>query len=120
MNYYWPVIWILPGLLSCAATTGGKALPSPDAVADTIPAGTPAGKSDSNSTKPHVLACTFTGYNDDGDYTQLSCRNGNDHYWFVNDKNEDRTLLRGDLVNVQWVEDTIYIAGDGERPELAT
>ena len=119
MNYYWLVICMLTGLLSCTGARDKKTPLSAEAVVDTIPAGTPEGKSNSDRTKPHLLACIFIGYNDDGDYTQLSCRNGKDHYWFINDKNEDRSLLRGDEISIQWKDDTIYIAGDGERPELA-
>ncbi|MCF3108373.1 hypothetical protein LL912_06260 [Niabella sp. CC-SYL272] len=116
MKYYWPLIWIMPGLLSCTEVTDGKVSRSPHAASGTMPAGPPV---DKNRTNSKTLACTFTGYNDDGDYTQLSCRNGEDHYYFINDRNEDRSLLRGDQIRVQWKEDTIYIAGDGERPELA-
>lgn len=118
MNYYWPIIWILPGLLSCAEATDKRKLGSPGAIVDTIPARSLVDKSGTDSTKLHLLTCTFTEYNDDGDYTQLSCKNGEDHYWFINDRNEDRSLLRDDQISVKWMEDTIYIAGDGERPEL--
>lgn len=61
----------------------------------------------------------FIDYNDDGDYFLLNAKKGNTLYSFINDKNEDRSLLRGDLVEITWKSDTIYIAGDGETPELA-
>lgn len=61
----------------------------------------------------------FIDYNDDGDYFLLNAKKGRILYSFINDKNEDRSLLRGDLVEITWKWDTIYIAGDGETPELA-
>lgn len=61
----------------------------------------------------------FINYNDDVDYMLLIAKKGRTHYSFINDNNDKRDLLRGDLVEIQWKEDTIYIAGDGETPELA-
>lgn len=61
----------------------------------------------------------FIDYNDNGDYFLLNAKKGRTLYSFINDKNEDRNLLRGDLVEITWKWDTIYIAGDGETPELA-
>ncbi|CAI2768786.1 hypothetical protein [Flavobacterium collinsii] len=60
----------------------------------------------------------FSDYNDDGDYTSLFAKKGDELYSFVNDKNEDRSLLRGDICEIQWKKDTIYVAGDGETPML--
>ncbi|MFK6999538.1 hypothetical protein [Flavobacterium oreochromis] len=61
----------------------------------------------------------FISYNDDGDYMLINFKKGNDTLTFVNENNEDRSLLRGDMAQVQWIKDTIYIAGDGETPEIA-
>lgn len=61
----------------------------------------------------------FIDYNDDGDYRLLNAKKGRTLYSFINDKNDQRDLLRGDLVEINWKWDTIYIAGDGETPELA-
>lgn len=61
----------------------------------------------------------FNSYDDNGDYTLLNAQNGNDSYSFINDKNDDRSLLRGDICEIEWEKDTIYIAGDGETPEIA-
>ena len=47
------------------------------------------------------------------------CKKGNDNYSFVNDNNNQRNLLRGDICEITWKKDTIYIAGDGETPEIA-
>lgn len=61
----------------------------------------------------------FIDYNDNGDYMLLNAKKGNTLYSFINDKNDDRSLLRGDQIEINWKWDTIYIAGDGETPELA-
>lgn len=61
----------------------------------------------------------FVSYNDNFDYTQLNGKKGKEEISFVNDKNNDRSLLRGDLIAIEWKNDTIYIAGDGETPENA-
>lgn len=61
----------------------------------------------------------FVSYNDDGDYMLLNAQKGKDSYSFINDKNDDRSLLKGDEIDVKWKNDTIYIAGDGETPEIA-
>ncbi|KIA88982.1 hypothetical protein [Kaistella jeonii] len=61
----------------------------------------------------------FVDYNDDGDYMLLNAKKDQSDFSFINDKNEDRTLLKGDLIEITWKKDTIYISGDGETPELA-
>jgi len=61
----------------------------------------------------------FLAYNDDGDYPLLSARKKNELVSFINDNSDERRLLRGDLIEVVWKTDTIYIAGDGERAEQA-
>ncbi|KQT22567.1 hypothetical protein ASG22_15025 [Chryseobacterium sp. Leaf405] len=61
----------------------------------------------------------FDSYNDDGDYMILNANKNKDLYGFINDKNEDRSLLKGDQIQINWKNDTIYIAGDGETPEIA-
>lgn len=62
---------------------------------------------------------SFVDYNDDGDYMLLNAKKDQSDFSFINDKNEDRTLLKGDLIEITWKKDTIYISGDGETPELA-
>lgn len=61
----------------------------------------------------------FVSYNDDFDYSQLNGKKGKEEITFVNDNNNDRSLLRGDMIAIEWKNDTIYIAGDGEKPENA-
>ena len=60
----------------------------------------------------------FVAYNDDSDYSFIQVKKGGELYGFVNDKNDDRSLLRGDICEIQWKKDTIYVAGDGETPML--
>ncbi|UFH31467.1 hypothetical protein LNP04_16050 [Chryseobacterium sp. C-71] len=61
----------------------------------------------------------FVSYNDNFDYTQLNGKKENEEIDFVNDNNNDRSFLRGDLIAIKWKNDTIYIAGDGETPQIA-
>lgn len=61
----------------------------------------------------------FVSYNDNFDYTQLNGKKGKEEIDFVNDNNNDRSFLRGDLIAIEWKNDTIYIAGDGETPQIA-
>lgn len=67
----------------------------------------------------HIDTLSFIGYNDDGDYFLLNAKKNLKNFGFINDKNEDRSLLQGDIVEIRWKKDTIYIAGDGDKPELA-
>lgn len=62
----------------------------------------------------------FEYYNDNGDYMWLHAKKDKDNYGFVNDNNDLRNLLRGDICEIKWKKDTIFIAGDGETPEIAT
>jgi hypothetical protein len=61
----------------------------------------------------------FISYNDDFDYSQLNGKKGKEEITFVNDQNNDRSFLRGDLIAIEWKNDSIYIAGDGETPQNA-
>lgn len=60
----------------------------------------------------------FIEYNDDFDYTSIYIKKGNEIHGFVNDKNDDRSLLRGDICEIQWEKDTVFVAGDGETPMI--
>ena len=57
----------------------------------------------------------FVDYNDDGDFLDLNVLKNNDETSYNNDV-EDRSLLRGDIIEVSWKRDTVYIAGDGDTP----
>ncbi|KUJ52730.1 hypothetical protein [Chryseobacterium sp. JAH] len=61
----------------------------------------------------------FTSYNDNFDYSQLNGKKGKENIDFINDNNNDRSFLRGDLIAIEWKNDSIYIAGDGETPQNA-
>ncbi|MNU76946.1 hypothetical protein D3C71_665090 [compost metagenome] len=76
-------------------------------------------KTKQKDTKIHTGIFDFFIYNDNGDYMLLEAKKGKDFYGFINDNNDDRSLLRGDVCEIKWKQDTIYIAGDGERPEMA-
>ncbi|MGV3546752.1 MAG: hypothetical protein ACO1N4_06800 [Pedobacter sp.] len=39
----------------------------------------------------------FDSYNDNGDYMILNAKKGKDLYGFINDENNDRSLLKGDI-----------------------
>lgn len=61
----------------------------------------------------------FVSYNDDFDYSQLNGKKGTEELSYVNDQNNDRSFLRGDLIAIEYKNDSIYIAGDGETPQNA-
>lgn len=71
------------------------------------------------NTKVFKDTFVFEDYNDNGDYMLLNAKKGKNFYGFINDNNDNRSLLRGDICEIQWKKDTIYIAGDGETPEIA-
>ncbi len=61
--------------------------------------------------------CEFKAYNDNFDYWFIEVLSNNQLIGYVNDS-DTRNLLRGDQIELTWKYDTIYIAGDGERPEV--
>ncbi|MBD3905223.1 hypothetical protein NAL32_11795 [Chryseobacterium sp. Ch-15] len=61
----------------------------------------------------------FVSYNDDFDYSQLNGKKGKEEISYINDQNNDRSFLRGDLIAIEYKNDSIYIAGDGETPQNA-
>lgn len=61
----------------------------------------------------------FISYNDNFDYSQLNGKKGKEEIDFINDNNNDRSLLRGDFIAISWKNDSIVIAGDGETPQNA-
>lgn len=70
-------------------------------------------------TKPKQKgAFEFISYNDDYDYSILNAQKEKSLYGFINDKNNDRSYLRGDIIEIEWEEDLIYIAGDGDAKEI--
>jgi len=71
---------------------------------------------DHNRQQKEILE--FVEYNDDGDYFLLMAKKERQIRSFIND-NDDRTLLRGDTIEITWQDKTIYMAGDGDAPEQA-
>lgn len=67
----------------------------------------------------HRDTIEFVSYNDDFDYSQLNGKKGKQEISFINDKNNDRSFLRGDFIAIEWKHDPIYIAGDGDTPQNA-
>lgn len=61
----------------------------------------------------------FVSYNDDFDYSQLNGKKGKEEISYINDQNNDRSFLRGDLIAIEYKNDSIYIAGDGGTPQNA-
>ncbi|MGO4709308.1 hypothetical protein AB4Y90_09355 [Chryseobacterium sp. 2TAF14] len=61
----------------------------------------------------------FISYNDDFDYSQLNGKKEKKEISYINDQNNDRSFLRGDLIAIEYKNDSIYIAGDGETPQNA-
>lgn len=62
----------------------------------------------------------FDSYYDNGDYYILNAKNGaKEEYTFINDDNDDRSLIKGDKCEITWKKDTITIPGDGESTAVA-
>ncbi|QCX38141.1 hypothetical protein FF125_06755 [Aureibaculum algae] len=66
----------------------------------------------------YIDTLDFVSYNDDGDYYLLHANKGSDALSFINSKIEDRDFLKGDIIEIKWIKDTIYIAGEGDTPML--
>ncbi|MEO1545461.1 MAG: SH3 domain-containing protein [Bacteroidota bacterium] len=60
----------------------------------------------------------FINYDDNFDYSLLNTKKGDTLYSFINDNNDDRSYLRGDSIEIEWKEDLIYIAGNGDTKEI--
>lgn len=69
--------------------------------------------------KIHTDTLSFIDYNDDGDYYLLSAKKNKKYYQYINDNNDDRSFLIGDIIEIKWKNDTIFIAGDGGTLEVA-
>ena len=59
----------------------------------------------------------FVEYNDDGDYFLAVAKKEDSLFSFINDETEDRSLLRGDIIDVAWEAATVEIAGDGDTQQ---
>lgn len=61
----------------------------------------------------------FVNYNDETDYFLLNAEKEKSLHQFINDKNKDRSYLKGDIIEIKWKKDRIYISGDGETKDIA-
>lgn len=63
---------------------------------------------------------TFVEWNDDGDYFLFHVRKENRPISLVYEDRVDQQpdFLRGDTLAIQWKMDSIWIAGDGDRPDF--
>lgn len=114
LSNVWKIL-VICTLISCHADSEKK---NKLTVADTNKKTIEVKKTVENN--PHKTdTMEFVGYNDDGDYFLLTARRKDKKFSFVNDGNDDRSLLRGDTIAVTWTTDTIYIAGDGDTPQQA-
>lgn len=114
MKNIWKILFVFI-CISCHSNSQKKNKP---AVSDTVKREAEVKKT-ADYQAPHQEIMEFVGYNDDGDYFLLTARRKNETLSFINDDNEDRNLLRGDIIEVTWKTDTIYIAGDGDTPQQA-
>ena len=60
----------------------------------------------------------FLHYNDNFDYPVIGVSKGSSFYGFINTE-ESRNYLKGDRIEIEWETGVVYIAGDGDRKELA-
>ncbi|RBQ09986.1 hypothetical protein [Pedobacter miscanthi] len=114
MKNIWKILFVFT-CISCHSNTQKKNKP---VVSDTVKREAEVKKTADHQT-PHQEIMEFVGYIDDGDYFLLTARRKNETLSFINDDNEDRNLLRGDIIEVTWKTDTIYVAGDGDTPQQA-
>jgi hypothetical protein len=56
----------------------------------------------------------FIEYNDDGDYFLVTAKKADSLFTFIN-QSDDRSLSRGDVINLEWEPTFIESAGDGGR-----
>jgi len=66
------------------------------------------------STPIHHRLMEFVEYNDDGDYFLVTVKKSDSLFTFINES-EDRSLLKGDVVNIAWEPTLLSIAGDEDR-----
>jgi len=50
--------------------------------------------------------------------TLIMCKKEKSLHEFINDDNENRSYLKGDIIEVEWKANPIYIAGDGGTKEI--
>ncbi|WP_349664422.1 SH3 domain-containing protein [Cellulophaga lytica] len=60
----------------------------------------------------------FLHYNDNFDYPVIGASKEKSFYGFINTE-EGRSYLKGDSIEIEWETGVVYIAGDGDRKQLA-
>ena len=110
MKYTWSLIFATT-ILSCNPSEEKNTAQQPDANQH-VKSDTTQGQAKLNTSLLQQAVLEFTDYNDDGDYFLLNAKKGRHTYTFINDQSDDRSLLKGDMINVTWAETTIASAGD--------
>ncbi|MCD8741012.1 hypothetical protein LT679_10400 [Mucilaginibacter roseus] len=101
-------------LLMCAVACKQKTDKKTSSAADTITKQDSTPKETVNQ-QPKYINARFLNYNDDGDYFILLAQHADSSISFINDDG-DRSLNRGDSIEVLWKDDNITMAGDDEIP----
>lgn len=59
---------------------------------------------------------SYTDFSGDGDYTIFYIKTGNRHFSLIADNipEEKLNFLRGDTLEIKWMMDSLWVAGDGE------
>ncbi|WP_396161366.1 hypothetical protein [Flavobacterium sp.] len=60
----------------------------------------------------------FVEYNDGGDNNLLYTKKEGKGYDFITGDIDYRNLFRGDICEIQWKKDTVYLAGDDETAQI--
>ena len=68
----------------------------------------------------HTDTLRFTAYDDNGDNFLLFARNKREELCFINNTDTGRTYLTGDLIEIRWKKDTLFLADAAETPEMAS
>ncbi|WP_147321906.1 hypothetical protein [Mucilaginibacter conchicola] len=115
--------FIIGGLFACNSKTA-KQRPNPDTPVTGVDTFSNQNlpKQDTLKAKPEPTqhaTMQFVDYNDDSDYYQFIAQQGDNVYYFINSDDTDRSLNRGDLIDITWKHGMITIAGDDEKPEPA-
>lgn len=102
--------------VSCKSKTKSSATERTPNTKDSITA-----KPASNNTTGQLQTKRFQykEYVTDFDYFFIEVGDENGNRNFIVNEFDDSGFSRGDSIEVVWKQDTIYIAGDGETPELA-
>ena len=60
----------------------------------------------------------FVEYNDEGDNNLLYAKKEGKGYEFITSNIDYSNLFRGDICEIQWKKDTVYLAGDNEYAQI--